>query len=148
MITCIEITIKEREKMMTSKDLKVDNAMADMRMQEEAKIQAYSARFNEIKEELEKYSDKSSYVTILLTFFPILGLHRMTNGKFLSGLLFAITGGGLFIWWFIDMGIIASGKFKDKNGKYINTPKVTGLEIELNSLEEEIRKSRIRIQSL
>lgn len=90
-----------------------------------------------IKKELLEYSTKSTDSTLLLTFFPIFGLHRLTNGKILSGLLFACTAGGLFIWWIYDMILIAGGRFTDRYGRFINSPKVTELEMELDALEHK-----------
>lgn len=89
----------------------------------------------EIQKELEKYSYKSTAGTFLLSIFPIMGLHRLTNGKILTGLLFACTAGGAFLWWLYDVLLISSGKFTDQNGKYINTSKVTELSMLLRTMD-------------
>lgn len=87
-----------------------------------------------LEKELSRYSNKRTGVTLLLTFFPIMGLHRMFNGKFFSGLLFACTAGGLFIWWIADMIKIVSGHFRDGEGKIINSAEAVALEMEIESL--------------
>lgn len=89
-----------------------------------------------VDKELKKYSYKSSTTTLLFTFFPIAGLHRLTNGKILSGLLFAVTGGGLLLWMIFDMLLIAAGKFTDAEGRYINSSKRSELQMKKESLTE------------
>ena len=59
-------------------------------------------------------------VTLLLCiFFGYLGVHRFYTGHIASGILQLITGGGLGIWWLIDLILIIVGQFKDKEGSYI-----------------------------
>ena len=53
------------------------------------------------------------------------------------------TGGGFLIWMLADLFVFGSVKFKDKDGKCINTPKRKGYETEimlLSSKIEEIEK--------
>ncbi len=45
-----------------------------------------------------------------------LGAHRFYVGKIGTGILMLLTLGGLGIWAFIDLIMIAVGSFKDKNG--------------------------------
>ena len=91
-------------------------------------------RREKLERELSQYSNKSTISVTILSIFPIMGLHRMTNGKFFSGLLFACTAGGFFIWWLGDMIKIGAGKFTDEEGRYINSSKVTELTMELDNL--------------
>ncbi|MBN2545327.1 MAG: NINE protein [Spirochaetes bacterium] len=44
------------------------------------------------------------------------GLHRFFAGRWITGLIWLFTAGVFFIGWFIDLILIAIGKFKDKNG--------------------------------
>ena len=62
-------------------------------------------------------SNKSKSTTFLLCYFlGGLGIHRFYLGKFITGVLMLLTGGGLLIWWLIDLYRIATGKLKDKEG--------------------------------
>ena len=74
-------------------------------------------RINYIKE-LRNISSKNWYVTLFLSIF-LPSFHRFYAGKIFTGILFLITGGGVFFWWIIDILVILSGKFKDGDGKYI-----------------------------
>lgn len=58
---------------------------------------------------------EKSFVTalILCILFGVLGVHRFYVGKIGTGFLQLITFGGLGIWAFVDIIIIAMGKFKD-----------------------------------
>ena len=114
----------------------------------ELEHRAYISLKEETEAELKSYSEKSSVMTLVLTFFPISGLHRITNGKILSGIVFACTAGGLFIWWIVDMITIARGKFTDQYGRKINTPKVLQLGIKITELEEAGEEVEERIREL
>jgi len=62
-------------------------------------------------------SNKSKSTTFLLCYFlGGLGIHRFYLGKFITGVLMLLTGGGLLIWWLVDLYRIATGKLKDKEG--------------------------------
>ncbi|GEM_PF-5943555 len=92
-----------------------------------------------IEDEMARYSDKSFRPTItvqLLILTLVAGLHRLTNGKIFSGLVFGLTLGGFGIWFLIDWFLIISGKFTDKYGKPINYPAVYRLDQELKALEK------------
>ncbi len=45
-----------------------------------------------------------------------LGVDRFYVGKVGTGILKLITWGGLGIWYIVDIILIATGKFTDKNG--------------------------------
>lgn len=62
-------------------------------------------------------SDKEWLVTLLLSLFMgTLGVHRFYVGKIGTGILQLITLGGCGIWTLIDIIMIVTGNFKDKNG--------------------------------
>jgi TM2 domain-containing membrane protein YozV len=65
-------------------------------------------------------SDKKILPVFLLFFFLAwLGVHRFYVGKFGTAILFIITLGGVGIWWIIDLILIVTGNFKDKQGNKI-----------------------------
>lgn len=67
-------------------------------------------------------SDKSKSMGVLLAalgFFGIAGIHRFYAGKPLSGILYLLTGGICGIGTLIDIISIASGSFRDGEGKVI-----------------------------
>lgn len=67
-------------------------------------------------------SDKDYLVTLLLAIFlGTLGIHRFYVGKTGTGLLMMFTLGGIFIWAFIDMIMVACGSFTDVDGKVIRS---------------------------
>lgn len=53
---------------------------------------------------------------ILSILLGTIGVDRFYLGYVGLGILKLITGGGLGIWWIIDIILIATGKLKDKNG--------------------------------
>jgi len=66
-------------------------------------------------------SDKKILPTFLLCFlFGVFGAHRFFVGKIGTGILQLITIGGLGIWMMIDLIIIITGSFTDKEGKKIS----------------------------
>lgn len=65
-------------------------------------------------------SPKSRLITLLLCLcLGVLGVHRYYVGKIGTGLLMLCTGGGLGIWWVIDLVFIVSGSFRDRQGRRI-----------------------------
>ncbi|MGB1157182.1 MAG: TM2 domain-containing protein [Alphaproteobacteria bacterium] len=65
-------------------------------------------------------SDKGFVPTILLCFFlGGLGIHAFYVGRIVKGILMLITLGGLGIWTLIDMIIIITQNFEDKQGRKI-----------------------------
>ena len=62
-------------------------------------------------------SEKDWLVTLLLSIFlGSLGIHRFYAGKIGTGILQLITLGGCGVWTLIDIIMIVTGNFKDKDG--------------------------------
>ena len=67
-------------------------------------------------------SDKEWLVTLLLSLFlGTVGIHRFYVGKIGTGILQLITLGGCGIWSLVDIILIATGKFTDKDGNVIKS---------------------------
>ena len=65
-------------------------------------------------------SEKSWITTLLLCLFlGGLGVHRFYAGKIGTGILQLITVGGCGIWTLIDLIMIITGSFTDKDGNPI-----------------------------
>ena len=65
-------------------------------------------------------SDKNWLATLLLCFFlGGIGVHRFYVGKVGTGILQLITLGGCGIWTLIDLIMIITGSFTDKDGNKI-----------------------------
>ena len=65
-------------------------------------------------------SDKNWLATLLLCLFlGGIGVHRFYVGKVGTGILQLITLGGCGIWTLIDLIMIITGSFTDKNGNKI-----------------------------
>lgn len=66
-------------------------------------------------------SPRSRLVTQLLAFFlGVFGAHRFYVGRTGSGILQALTLGGLGIWWLYDNIMILTGSFRDGEGLLIS----------------------------
>jgi TM2 domain-containing membrane protein YozV len=69
---------------------------------------------------LEEPSEKSRGVALALaTVLGPFGAHRFYVGKTGTGVLMAVTVGGLGIWWLYDMIVVASGSFRDANDRLV-----------------------------
>lgn len=67
-------------------------------------------------------SEKDWLVTLLLCLFlGGLGVHRFYAGKIGTGILQLITIGGCGVWTLIDLIMIITGSFKDKDGYVIKS---------------------------
>ena len=67
-------------------------------------------------------NNKSKSTTFLLCFFlGVLGVHRFYLNKVLSGILMLVTGGGLTLWWLIDIYLVATDRMQDKEGQDLYT---------------------------
>lgn len=65
-------------------------------------------------------SPKSRLVTLLLCFFlGAFGVHRFYVGKVGTGILMLFTLGAFGIWMLIDLILIVTGSFKDKEGRRV-----------------------------
>ncbi len=63
-------------------------------------------------------SDKSRGVALALGFFlGVFGAHRYYVGKIGTGLLMLCTIGGFGLWYLYDVIMIASGEFRDSEGR-------------------------------
>lgn len=64
------------------------------------------------------FSEKEWLVTLLLSIFVgTLGVDRFYMGQIGLGILKLITCGGLYIWWIIDIILIATRKMTDNDGR-------------------------------
>jgi hypothetical protein len=65
-------------------------------------------------------SRKSRTATLLLGLFTgFVGGHRFFVGKTGTGILMALTLGGLGLWWLADLIVIGTGEFTDITGRRI-----------------------------
>ena len=68
-----------------------------------------------------QYNGPNKLAMALICFFVGgLGIHRFIVGKIGTGILMLLTGGGFGIWWLIDLIMILTDNFKDKNGNKIS----------------------------
>jgi TM2 domain-containing membrane protein YozV len=66
-------------------------------------------------------SDKSRGVALALAvFLGYFGAHRFYAGKIGTGVLMAVTVGGLGLWWLYDVILIAGGGFRDDQGRLVS----------------------------
>ncbi|EWT03324.1 hypothetical protein N865_19090 [Intrasporangium oryzae NRRL B-24470] len=56
---------------------------------------------------------------LLCGFLGVLGVHRFYVGKIGTGIVFILTGGGLGIWWIVDLILLLTGKFRDKDERLL-----------------------------
>jgi TM2 domain-containing membrane protein YozV len=66
-------------------------------------------------------SDKSRTVALVLAgLLGPFGAHRFYAGRIQSGVLMAVTLGGLGIWYLYDLIVVAGGGFRDAEGRLIS----------------------------
>ena len=80
--------------------------------------------FDSQKEKLLKSNpstNSSDWLTLfLLTFFVgVLGVHRFYTGKIGTGFLMLVTLGGLCVWLLVDLILVVTGQFTNKDGQKI-----------------------------
>ena len=80
--------------------------------------------FDSQKEKLLDTSTKTNSIDwlalFLLTFFVgVLGVHRFYVGKIGTGVLMLITLGGLGVWFLVDLLLVVTGQFTNKDGQKI-----------------------------
>jgi TM2 domain-containing membrane protein YozV len=69
---------------------------------------------------MQRTSDKDFLATLLLCLFlGVLGVHRFYVGKIGTGLLWLFTGGLFGIGYIVDLILIITGNFTDKQGNVI-----------------------------
>ena len=67
-------------------------------------------------------SEKSKSTAFLLCYFlGVLGVHRFYLGRWKTAVLMLLTGGGLLIWWMIDVVLIMGAKLNDAEGEPLRT---------------------------
>lgn len=73
-----------------------------------------------LKKSSSSDSDSQWVVTLLLAFLlGVIGAHRFYVGKTGTGILMLLTFGGLGIWLLIDLILIITGQFTNKDGEKI-----------------------------
>ena len=80
--------------------------------------------FDSQKEKLLDSSTKTNSIDwlalFLLSFFVgVLGIHRFYVGKIGTGVLMLITLGGLGVWFLVDLLLVVTGQFTNKDGQKI-----------------------------
>lgn len=96
-------------------------------------------REKQLKAEIDKWSPKNNFACIALC---LVHCHYFYVGRILRGILALCTCNFLFVGMIIDLIIIAAGKFKDKNGKYVNIANRLAAEKDLELFYRDIAEGR------
>ena len=94
------------------------------------------------------YSEKSYWVTLLLAvFLGTFGAHRFYTGKKATGVLYFFTFGGVGIGWMVDIILVVTGMFLDKEGYIIQRldhrkqgPDIRSQSVELSEVPKDSEK--------
>lgn len=70
-------------------------------------------------DEIQISPEKKLTIILLCHFLGWFGVHRFYTGRTFSGVLMLLTLGGAGIWILIDMGLIITGRFTDREGRPI-----------------------------
>jgi TM2 domain-containing membrane protein YozV len=70
-------------------------------------------------DEIQISPEKKLTIILLCHFLGWFGVHRFYTGRTFSGILMLLTLGGAGIWILIDMGLIITGRFTDREGRPI-----------------------------
>ncbi len=71
-------------------------------------------------DEYSNVSPKSRGITLALNVcIGVFGAHRFYVGKTMTGLLQAVTLGGMGLWWLYDLILITAGGFRDADGRRV-----------------------------
>ena len=106
-----------RDSMSTADEIKKLNELLTDRVitQEEFDLQK-----EKLLNSASSTTSKDWLTLFLLTFFVgILGVHRFYTGKIGTGFLMLITLGGFCVWFFVDLILVLTGQFTDKEGQKI-----------------------------
>jgi hypothetical protein len=57
--------------------------------------------------------------SLLCLFLGVLGVHRFYVGKIGTGVIQLLTGGGLGIWYLVDLVLIIIGRFRDRDARLL-----------------------------
>jgi hypothetical protein len=72
-----------------------------------------------VEEDMFASPRSRTVATVLCAIVGVFGGHRFYVGKVRSGVLQALTLGGFGIWWLYDMVMVASGSFRDAEGRLV-----------------------------
>ena len=72
-----------------------------------------------VNEKNSKSKHSKTTLALICFFLGAIGIHRFMVGKIGTGVLMALTLGGLGIWTIIDFVIILTGKFRDQDGNLV-----------------------------
>ncbi len=103
-------------------------------------------------------SPRSRTVALVLAIFlGVFGAHRFYVGKIGTGVLQLVTLGGLGLWWLYDAILIASGSFRDHEGRLVSAWEPEGEHLvtagtaasildELDALRAEVSELNERVE--
>jgi TM2 domain-containing protein len=84
-----------------------------------------------------------------------LGLHRFYLGRTQSGILMALTIGGLGMWWLYDMVLLVAGEFRDADDLLVrewevskNVGRSGARSVEVRQLADEVETLRAQVGEL